>query len=183
MGQGSHWAQHPTPARVSASPTHTLLGTEAQGCLAGQEEHLSPELPQPLPPLKQPHCLASTLGPTDSYVPPGGDQALPRALESSWPAAAAPAAGAGHRRCCGWRAPWFQPQPSSGEALLRTQAKADSREEETSPPVGPGQGADIRNPEEWWVRALQLGWGCVEANPAWPATSRLPLRPLCRRSA
>ncbi|XP_042095652.1 BRICHOS domain-containing protein 5 isoform X3 [Ovis aries] len=54
MGQGSHWAQHPTPARVSASPTHTLLGTEAQGCLAGQEEHLSPELPQPLSPLKEP---------------------------------------------------------------------------------------------------------------------------------
>lgn len=52
-----------------------------------------------------------------------------------------------------------------------------------SPPVGPGQGADIRNPEEWWVRALQLGWEGVGAAPAWPAISHLPLSPLCRRSA
>nr|XP_025130775.1 BRICHOS domain-containing protein 5 isoform X1 [Bubalus bubalis] len=54
MGQGSCWAERPTPVRVSAPPTHALLGTEAEGCPAGQEEHLSPELPQPLPPLNQP---------------------------------------------------------------------------------------------------------------------------------
>ena len=54
MGQGSCWAERPTPVRVSAPPTHALLGTEAEGCPVGQEEHLSPELPQPLPPLNQP---------------------------------------------------------------------------------------------------------------------------------
>ena len=54
MGQGSCWAERPTPVRVSAPPTHALLGTEAEGCPVGQEEPLSPELPQPLPPLNQP---------------------------------------------------------------------------------------------------------------------------------
>ena len=42
------------PARVSAPPTYALLETEAEGSPAGQEEHLSPELLQPLPPLNQP---------------------------------------------------------------------------------------------------------------------------------
>lgn len=54
MGQGSCWAKRPMPARVSAPPTYALLETEAEGSPAGQEEHLSPELLQPLPPLNQP---------------------------------------------------------------------------------------------------------------------------------
>nr|XP_058894599.1 BRICHOS domain-containing protein 5 [Kogia breviceps] len=92
-----------------------LLGQRPRVCPAGAGE-ASTSHTSSAPSFSEPACcLVSTPGPTDCNVPPREDQALPRGLESSWPAIAA--AGTGHWWGRGWRASWLRSQPSQATAI------------------------------------------------------------------
>ncbi|XP_074202615.1 BRICHOS domain-containing protein 5 isoform X1 [Camelus bactrianus] len=123
MEQGSCRAESPRPGPVGVSASHHPVPsprTKTQDVpWLRDRSTASTSHTSSAPTFPEPACsLVSAAGPTDYSVPPGEDKALPWGLESSRPAAAAAAAGTGHRRGCGWRDSWVRSQPFQGLRLL-----------------------------------------------------------------